>query len=230
MLDNFICYRSFFRRVKYCKVVNIGMCSDHTAILTSFKTTEIKFKVNEKVVAHIDWKIIGYYNMTHDLFKNSLSKSIAGGTTYSNYNKHILEAGTNTAIIGNQKNKGWSHFIRDSLLPLIEERNKLLYDYQTLGIGKGDSSEAKLRLNVAQLAVDDAIALEKAAWSAHQAEKYTQCASIIRKRGRVFVLSLEETQATTSLPPSCVCDYPTGNWQRLMQKISLYLAHTFKGY
>ena len=85
MLDNFICYRSFFRRVKDCKVVNIGMCSNHTAILTSFKLTAIKFKVNEKIAAHIDWKLIGYHKMTNKLSNNRLSKSIDGRTTYSNY-------------------------------------------------------------------------------------------------------------------------------------------------
>ena len=105
--------------------------------------------------------------MTNELFKNSLSKSIASFTTNSNYNKHILEAVTNTATIGHRKNKGWLHFRRDSLLPLIEGRKTLIYDYRTLGIGKGDL--VKLQLKVAQPAVDDAISLAKADWSAHQA-------------------------------------------------------------
>ena len=73
--------------------------------------------MNEKVVAHIDWKLIGYHKLTNKLFNNSLSKSIDGDTTYSDYNKHILEAGTNTATINNQKNKVWFQFIRDSLFP-----------------------------------------------------------------------------------------------------------------
>ena len=54
IMDNFICSWPFFRRVKYCKVVNIVIHSYHTSILTSFKLTAIKFKVNEKIVAHID--------------------------------------------------------------------------------------------------------------------------------------------------------------------------------
>ena len=54
---------------------------------------------------------------------------------------------------------------------MIEERDALLSDHQTLGIGKRDSSEAKQQLKVAQLAVDGDIALAKAAWSAYQAEK-----------------------------------------------------------
>ena len=34
------------------------MRSNHSEIITSFKLTEIKFKVNEKIVAHIEWKLI----------------------------------------------------------------------------------------------------------------------------------------------------------------------------
>ena len=120
ILDNFICYWPFFRQFKCCRVVNIGMHSDHTVILTSFKLTTIKFKVNEKVVDYIYWKLIGYHKLNNELFNNSLSKSIDEITTYSEYNKHILEAGTNTATISNQKNKGWFRFSCDSLLPLIE--------------------------------------------------------------------------------------------------------------
>ena len=97
MLGNFIFSRPFFYQVKYCKVVNIGMRRDHTAILTALKTTAIKFKVTEKVVAQTDWKIIAYQNLTNDIFNNSLYKYIACGTKYYNYNKHTLEAGTNTA-------------------------------------------------------------------------------------------------------------------------------------
>ena len=85
------------------------MSSDHTAILTSFKITVIKFKVTEKVVSQIDWKLIRYYNLTNDPFNNILSKYIDDGNTYSKYNKHIPEAGTNTSTINNKKNKVWFH-------------------------------------------------------------------------------------------------------------------------
>ena len=95
------------------------MRSDHIAILTSFKITAIKSKVTEKVVAQIEKKIIGYHKLTNKLFNNSLSKSIIGGTTYSNYNKHILEAGTNIATIRNQKSNVWLHFSLNCLLTLI---------------------------------------------------------------------------------------------------------------
>ena len=109
---------------------------NRTVILTRFRHTAIKFKMSEKELVNFYWKLIGQHKLTNEIFKNRLSKSIAGGTTYSNYNKHILEAGTNTPRISNQENKGWFHFIRDSLLPLIKERDALLSDYQTVGIGK----------------------------------------------------------------------------------------------
>ena len=79
------------------------MCSNHTAILTTFKITAIKLNVTEKLLAQINWKLIGYHKLNNDLFNNSLSTSISGGTEYSNYKKHILEVGTNTVTIKNQK-------------------------------------------------------------------------------------------------------------------------------
>ena len=136
MLYKFISSRTFFYQVNDCKLVNIRMRSDHTAILTTFKITVIKFKVTEKLVAQTNWKLIGYHKLTNDIFNNSLSKSIAVVIAHSNYNKHILGAGTNTAKINNHKNKGWFHFSRDSLFPLIKERDALLYFYRTLGIVK----------------------------------------------------------------------------------------------
>ena len=48
------------------------MRSDHTATLTNFKITEIKFKATKKILAHTDWKLIGYHKTTNELFKNSL--------------------------------------------------------------------------------------------------------------------------------------------------------------
>ena len=41
MLDNFICSQPFFCKIKYFKVSNIGMRSNHTAILTTIDTSII---------------------------------------------------------------------------------------------------------------------------------------------------------------------------------------------
>ena len=45
MLENFICSESFFKLVRYCKVSNIGVRSDHLAVIFCFKITEIKLEV-----------------------------------------------------------------------------------------------------------------------------------------------------------------------------------------
>ena len=77
------------------------MCRDHTAIYTTFKLKAIKFKVTEKIVTYIEWKIIGNHKKTNDLFNNSLSMSVYGRTTYSKFNKYILQAVSGTAITKN---------------------------------------------------------------------------------------------------------------------------------
>ena len=56
------------------------MRSDHTAVQTTFKITDIKFKVIEKILTYIGWKIIGYHKTTNDLFKNILYMSADGRT------------------------------------------------------------------------------------------------------------------------------------------------------
>ena len=55
--------------------------------------------------------------------------SIDGITTYYNYSKYILQAGATIEKINNKKNKGWFHFSRAFLLPLIEVIDTLLSDY-----------------------------------------------------------------------------------------------------
>ena len=56
MLDNFICSESFFKRVRDCKVSNIGVRGDHLAVIVCFKITAIKFKVKGKINKIIYWK------------------------------------------------------------------------------------------------------------------------------------------------------------------------------
>ena len=68
MLNNFICSESFFKRVRDCKVKNIGVRSDHSAVIVSFRITAIKFKVKEKIKKIIDWKKInGMLKLTLNL-------------------------------------------------------------------------------------------------------------------------------------------------------------------
>ena len=68
MLDNFICSESLFKRVRDCKVSNMGVRSDHSAVMVCFKITVIKFKAKEKINKMIDWKkITGMLKLTLNL-------------------------------------------------------------------------------------------------------------------------------------------------------------------
>ena len=79
--------------------------------------------MNEKIVTQIDWKLIGYHKTNNEIFKNSLYISVYCSTTYSDFNKYILQAIANTKITINQKKKVWFHFNNNYLLPFIETIN-----------------------------------------------------------------------------------------------------------
>ena len=91
-----------------------------------------------KIVIKINWRLIGYHKTTNEIFNNSLSISVEVSTTYSNFNNYILKIFAPTKATNNKKKKGWLHFSHDYLLPLFEIIDVLLYDYQNLGIGRGE--------------------------------------------------------------------------------------------
>ena len=62
------------------------------------------------------------------------------------------------------------------------------------------------------MTVYGAIVLSKAAWSVHQAEKYTLFNSTPRKHFGLFAFFLEDMQAIVPCPPSFRCAYSMGNW------------------
>ena len=85
MLENFICSESFLKRVRDCKVSNIGVRSDHSAVIVSFKITAIKFKVKEKINKIIDWKKINRDAETNIEFNLILSENITKEHTDARY-------------------------------------------------------------------------------------------------------------------------------------------------
>ena len=97
---------------------------------------------------------IGSNGETDMLFNATLFSLLPTDPSYTEYNRCILNAGTTAAVTKNRKNKGWFEFIQDSLLPLTERRDKLLTQYRSLIIGKGDTSATKFRLTLAQHHVD----------------------------------------------------------------------------
>ena len=69
-----------------CKVSNIGVRSDHSAVIVIFRITAIKFKVKGKINKIIDWKRINGDAETNIEFNLRLSESITKEHTYTNFN------------------------------------------------------------------------------------------------------------------------------------------------
>ena len=84
MLDNFIFSESFLKRVRDCKVSNIGFRSDQSAVIASFRITAIKFKVKGKINKIIDWKKINGDAETNIEFNLRLSEILQKSTRILN--------------------------------------------------------------------------------------------------------------------------------------------------
>ena len=108
-----------------CKVSNIGVRSDHSAVIVCFKITAIKFKVKEKINKIIVWKKNNGDAETNIEFNLRISENITDEHTYTDFNDEILQA-AKVATTTNPKNQGWFHHSKDHLLPAIELRDHLL--------------------------------------------------------------------------------------------------------
>ena len=111
-------FESFFKRVCDCKVSNIGVRSDHSAVIVSFIITAIKFKVKGKINKIIEWKKINGDAETSIEFNLRLSENITKEHTYTNFNDSILQA-AKVATTTKTTNQGWFHHSKDQLLQPI---------------------------------------------------------------------------------------------------------------
>ena len=72
MLDNFICCDKLFKRISDCKVTKFGVRSDHTAIVTKFRLTSIKFNNEQQQSTVVDWKRIRIDDKKISIFNDKL--------------------------------------------------------------------------------------------------------------------------------------------------------------
>ena len=156
MLEKFICSDSFFKRVRDCKVSNIGVRSDHSEVIVSFKITAIKFKVKEKINKIIDWKKINGDAETNIEFNLRLSENITKEHTYNNFNNSILQS-AKVATTTKPTNQGWFHHYKDHLLPTIELRDHLLTILRNMN--EEDTRKVRLQIRQAQTSVTELIYL-----------------------------------------------------------------------
>ena len=139
-------------------------------------------------------------------------------TIYSNYNKPILHSNAETTKIKNMKNKGWFHFIRNFLFPLIEAIHALLSDYWTLQYWHRSLFIGKAMTKFFATGTVWYHRTWKSSMVWPSSRKIHSMHFNHKERGRVSVFFLKDSRAITPLPPSCRCVYPMGNWRRLVQK------------
>ena len=132
-----------FLCVRNCRVVNTGTRSYQSAVQVEFQITAIKFKVNENLKVQVDWNTVGENLETNELLNFNLFKLIPKKRTYTHFNQCITKSSQMNFITNKQKNKVRFHHSRDIILPLIETRDRILTQYLTLGIDKGDTSYTK---------------------------------------------------------------------------------------
>ena len=173
MLDNFICCDNLFKRISDCKFTQSGVRSNHTAIVTKFRLTFIKFHNNwNKATTVVDWEKIrtdkkaksDFNDKLNILFNNHSAKS-----PYTDFNSAILIAAKDTATKQRTKNQGWFHHSNSILLPAIHHRNRLLHHLRSQDPSE-DTTAIRSQLKDAQAVVTDYVSLAKSAWSQHQAE------------------------------------------------------------
>ena len=173
MLENFICCDQLFKRISNCKVKKFGVRSDHTAIITKFRLTLIKFNNEQQQSPVINWERIIIDDETISIFNNKLyeltkdNKILSYDYTY--FNSAILISEEDTATKKRKNNQGWFHYSEIILFPVIQHRDHLLNHLISMDPLE-NTTMIKGELKVAQNVVNNQVYLAKAAWYTYQAK------------------------------------------------------------
>ena len=87
---------------------------------------------------------------------------------YTEYNEAILSSAEETAMAVGSKYQGWYHHSQDTLPPILDARNKVLYTIRAKKLTPSGQTFTKLRK--LQWEVNEVIAMAKTRWSRHLAE------------------------------------------------------------
>ena len=168
MMDVITCSTSFFKYVNDCGAVPDGVRSDHSAVRIIFLNLSIKFKSNFIERPIIDWKSIQQIPELNDKFNLILHGKLRKANNYTEFNEAILASGEESAMILQSKCQGWYHHKRDTLSPVLDAQNEVLYHIR---VHKPAPSRQTLdKLKKLQWEVDEVIAMAKTRWSRHLAE------------------------------------------------------------
>jgi len=108
-----------------------------------------------------------YWGVPLSTNNKHLKEMITDDMDYEQFNKSILKAGEMTATIIKENCEGWYQYNRETIAPILDEKNKLLHKYRSL-VGNNEPEEmiskVKKELNLKNKHAKEAISLAKARW------------------------------------------------------------------
>jgi hypothetical protein len=128
MLDVIIYSKTLHKRINNCQVILDGLDSDHHAVRLDLVLTSIKFKETQLLYGGaIDWRKILTNDECRKLYNDAALEAMTVDMDYEEFNNAIRQSGKNTAIPLKERCKGWYEFSQTELMPIIEEKNRLVH-------------------------------------------------------------------------------------------------------
>jgi hypothetical protein len=123
-LDSISVSKSGSNRVHNCKVWNLGVESDHSAILMKFSLTSIKFNTKSKELnqGEIDWDSIRYDSDLNTTFNQKLRELHHPNLSYAELGPNIMSAGLSTATKLKDFTPSWYEDDKENLQPPCDKR------------------------------------------------------------------------------------------------------------
>ena len=101
-------------------------------------------------------------------FNLILQMKLRRGNNYTEYNEAILRGTEETVMAVVSKCQGWYYHSWDTLTPILDARNKVLYNIRANKLAPSGQTLSKLRK--LQWEVNEVIAMAKTRWSRHLEE------------------------------------------------------------
>ena len=197
MLDMAAISSNGMSNVDDCRVVVDGIRSDHSAIRTELRhnmVTSIPSVVHQGEINRHD---LQYDEHTNNAYNEHVSSRMAeidlGSLTmeeqYDLFTEIMIEAAQATSSQPIKVNKSWFDYNKDVLLPLMEERNRLLHAtrHQTLSDNDLEHIKSELRRMQKHIYDQSNIAIER--WAQYHATKAEDVSSPRAQWEAVNVLS-----------------------------------------
>ncbi len=128
MIDIFVCSQQLHCQVHNCRITSDGVESNHSAVRLDLTMTSLKHKMSTTLThGTINWHKIASNTATIKHYNNILLASTEMiAMSYEDFNKSIIAAGTEAALLVKSTCDNWFQFSVSDLAPIIAERNEVL--------------------------------------------------------------------------------------------------------